>query len=93
MIVGLIYGKITSVTTTKSTIYYVTHIGDWPSGKAPGSGPVIGGSNPSSPAKLVLTILTKPLPCRVEVFGLGHIEQPNYCALGSNNVLYEYAFI
>ena len=50
MIVGLIYGKITSVTTTKSTIYYVTHIGDWPSGKAPGSGPVIGGSNPSSPA-------------------------------------------
>ena len=26
-------------------------IGDWPSGKAPGSGPVIGGSNPSSPAK------------------------------------------
>lgn len=24
--------------------------GDWPSGKAPGSGPVIGGSNPSSPA-------------------------------------------
>ena len=52
-----------------------------------------GGSNPSSPAKLVLTILTKPLPCRVEVFGLGHIEQPNYCALGSNNVIYEYAFI
>lgn len=47
----------------------------------------------SVPAKLVLTILTKPLPCRVEVFGLGHIEQPNYCALGSNNVLYEYAFI
>jgi hypothetical protein len=26
--------------------------GDWPSGKAPGSGPVIGGSNPSSPATL-----------------------------------------
>ena len=26
-------------------------IGDWPSGKATGSGPVIGGSNPSSPAK------------------------------------------
>ena len=25
--------------------------GDWPSGKATGSGPVIGGSNPSSPAK------------------------------------------
>src|SRR5687767_8756647 len=24
--------------------------GDWPSGKATGSGPVIGGSNPSSPA-------------------------------------------
>jgi hypothetical protein len=24
--------------------------GDWPSGKAPGSGPDIGGSNPSSPA-------------------------------------------
>ena len=45
-------------------------------------------SHTVSPAKLVLTILTKPLPCRVEVFGLGHIEQPNYCALGSNNVLY-----
>ena len=45
-------------------------------------------THPLSPAKLVLTILTKPLPCRVEVFGLGHIEQPNYCALGSNNVLY-----
>ena len=27
-------------------------IGDWPSGKATGSGPVIGGSNPSSPARL-----------------------------------------
>ena len=26
------------------------YTGDWPSGKAPGSGPVIGGSNPSSPA-------------------------------------------
>jgi hypothetical protein len=26
-------------------------VGDWPSGKAPGSGPGIGGSNPSSPAK------------------------------------------
>ena len=26
--------------------------GDWPSGKATGSGPVIGGSNPSSPASL-----------------------------------------
>ena len=51
MIVGLIYGKITSVTAIKSTIYHVTRIGDWPSGKAPGSGPGIGGSNPSSPAK------------------------------------------
>ena len=27
-------------------------IGDWPSGKALGSGPRIGGSNPSSPANL-----------------------------------------
>lgn len=27
-----------------------TSNGDWPSGKAPGSGPEIGGSNPSSPA-------------------------------------------
>ena len=26
--------------------------GDWPSGKASGSGPVIGGSNPSSPASI-----------------------------------------
>jgi hypothetical protein len=25
--------------------------GNWPSGKATGSGPVIGGSNPSFPAK------------------------------------------
>jgi hypothetical protein len=31
---------------------YIT-LGDWPSGKAPGSGPEIGGSNPSSPAKLI----------------------------------------
>ncbi len=28
-------------------------VGDWPSGKALGSGPRIGGSNPSSPAKMV----------------------------------------
>ena len=42
--------------------YNQSYIGDWPSGKATGSGPVIGGSNPSSPAKLVLTILTKPRP-------------------------------
>ena len=33
------------------TLYCVNGIiGDWPSGKATGSGPVIGGSNPSSPA-------------------------------------------
>lgn len=31
--------------------YNQSYIGDWPSGKATGSGPVIGGSNPSSPAK------------------------------------------
>lgn len=31
--------------------------GDWPSGKAPGSGPVIGGSNPSSPAKKKTTCI------------------------------------
>lgn len=34
-----------------------TNIGDWPSGKATGSGPVIGGSNPSSPARVVMTPL------------------------------------
>ncbi len=28
-------------------------IGDWPSGKAAGSGPAIGGSNPSSPANKI----------------------------------------
>ena len=28
-------------------------VGDWPSGKALGSGPRIGGSNPSSPAKSI----------------------------------------
>ncbi len=32
-------------------VYFVPASGDWPSGKAAGSGPVIGGSNPSSPAK------------------------------------------
>lgn len=31
--------------------YHKNSTGDWPSGKATGSGPVIGGSNPSSPAK------------------------------------------
>lgn len=40
---GAHYGTILSV------------IGDWPSGKATGSGPVIGGSNPSSPAKIRMT--------------------------------------
>jgi hypothetical protein len=30
--------------------------GDWPSGKALGSGPRIGGSNPSSPAKKLMLI-------------------------------------
>jgi hypothetical protein len=35
-------------------------IGDWPSGKALGSGPRIGGSNPSSPAKQDLTRYTTP---------------------------------
>ena len=38
--------------------YNNKHLGDWPSGKAAGSGPVIGGSNPSSPAKqLFATII------------------------------------
>ena len=40
-------------TRTSDTIHltsYNSHNGDWPSGKATGSGPVIGGSNPSSPA-------------------------------------------
>ncbi len=32
-------------------------VGDWPSGKALGSGPRIGGSNPSSPARVVMTHL------------------------------------
>ena len=36
------------------------NIGDWPSGKAAGSGPVIGGSNPSSPAKIVLNWKLSP---------------------------------
>ncbi len=31
-------------------LYNLVCNGDWPSGKAPGSGPDIGGSNPSSPA-------------------------------------------
>lgn len=30
--------------------HLAVNTGDWPSGKAPGSGPDIGGSNPSSPA-------------------------------------------
>jgi hypothetical protein len=34
-------------------------VGDWPSGKAPGSGPVIGGSNPSSPAKKLMFKMTR----------------------------------
>jgi tRNA (guanine37-N1)-methyltransferase len=52
LIPGVLGGEASAAIESFSddeTLEYPT--GDWPSGKAPGSGPVIGGSNPSSPAK------------------------------------------
>jgi hypothetical protein len=49
-------------------------IGDWPSGKALGSGPRIGGSNPSSPAKhehnVAIAIIYSDLVDSHAIFGV-----------------------
>ena len=46
--VGIIFEEVAPYGTILSVI------GDWPSGKAMGSGPMIGGSNPSSPAMKIV---------------------------------------
>lgn len=49
----------------KAIIKNLKNSGEWPSGKAMGSGPMIGGSNPSSPAnKLNLELAKRPASTR-----------------------------
>ena len=45
--------RITQIINNRTPyrVKYNLYTGDWPSGKAMGSGSIIGGSNPSSPAK------------------------------------------
>ncbi len=45
--------KVNTLEIIDFFIYNRAVIGDWPSGKALGSGPRIGGSNPSSPATMI----------------------------------------